>query len=627
MHNNRLKPTDRNGRVFASLPTGAGRGGAGRLLILILLLISFQALAQQRSFPTEQKWVDQSGQFSTPQGKISPELSTTNWQESAKNFIAKSLSLKPENLLTETYNESIIGRHISFVQTWQGAPIFGTSAKLNVAPNGRVSSLLYKTVNTQSWPQNSSPITPDRSRVMAVTGNNIISHIAPVWYYAGEGNPVPAIEVEYGSNDGSLHRMVILDENYQVIYSVDKHRHFDDPTDSLVTAYVFLPDPLTTSQRDYKNDYQDWNDSNVFVLDFERVPVDIRVKYDNGLFILDGPYAYIRDVQKPNTAPTTSTSPLFNFSRGQSGFEDVNAFYHIHTYQKYIQSLGVTLGNIPLKVDAHAAGGDDQSEFDFFDKNDLKLLYGTGGVDDAEDADVIIHEYSHFLSYMAAGDNAYGAERLALEEGLCDYFACSYSKALSAYRWEWLYNWDGHNQYWPGRSCVTVKQYPTDLKGNRWADGEFWAGTLMEIEETLGRAKTDRLMLATLYAFGKNISMGTAAELFIKSDSILNGGANYYLIQKKFADHGILQKIIGVEEHAKPLAVKLRVNPSTAIIELPSSSSGNIVLLDMQGRVLMQKAFTTSTVVSLPISGFAAGVYLVQVQLPGQAAVVKMVKE
>jgi hypothetical protein len=351
------------------------------------------------------------------------------------------------------------------------------------------------------------------------------------------------------------------------------------------------------------------------------------VKYDNGLFILDGPYAYIRDVQKPNTTPATSTSPIFNFSRRDAGFEDVNAFYHIHAFQMYIQSLGVTLGNIPLKVDAHAEGGDDQSEFDFFDKNDLKLLYGTGGVDDAEDADVIIHEYSHFLSYMAAGDNAYGAERLTLEEGMGDYFACSYSKALSTYRWEHLFSWDGNNQYWPGRSCVTVKQYPTDLKGNRWADGELWAGPLMEIQETLGRAMTDRLMLATLYAFDKNISISTAAHLFIQSDSILNGGANYYLIQKKFADHGILEKIIGVEEHAKPLAVKLRVSPSSAIIELPCASSGNIVLVDMQGRQLLQKAFSSSAVVALPIGTIAPGVYLIQVQLPGQTATLKLVKE
>jgi hypothetical protein len=600
-----------------------------RIFFLIaLLLLPLLGLAQQRSFPAEQKWVDQSGQFSKPEGKISPELNPAEWQEAAKNITAKNLNLQPEELAFENYNTSIIGRHISFVQVWKGAPIFGTSAKLNVAPEGKVMSLLSRIVKTQSWPQNSRPITPEISKIKSLTGDNLVSRVAPVWYWAGEGDPVPALEVEYGSNDGALHRLAILDENYQVIYSVDKHRHFDDPTDSLVTGYVFLPDPLTTAGRTYKDSYQDWNDSNVFVLDFERVPVDIRVKYENEKFILDGPYAYIRDVQKPNTTPATSTTPLFNFSRRESGFEDVNAFYHIHTFQKYIQSLGVTLGNIPLKVDAHAAGGEDQSEFDFYDKNDLKLLLGTGGVDDGEDADVIIHEYSHFLSYMAAGDNAYGSERLAIEEGLGDYFACSYSKALSAHRWEWLFNWDGHNQYWPGRSCVTVKQYPADLKGNRWADGELWAGPLMEIHETLGRPMTDKLMLATLYAFGKNISISTAAQLFIQSDSILNGGANYYAIQKRFADHGILEEIVGVEEKAKPLAdIKMRVSGQYAILDLGTASSGNVTLFDMQGRQLEQTNFQSTSMVFVPVGSYAAGVYLLRVQVPGQVAALKVVKE
>ena len=277
-------------------------------------------------------------------------------------------------------------------------------------------------------------------------------------------------------------------------------------------------------------------------------------------------------------------------------------------------------------MDAHAQGGDDQSEFDFFNKNDLKLLFGTGGVDDAEDADVIVHEYSHFISYMAVGDNAYGSERLALEEGLCDYFACSYSKALSKYRWERVYSWDGNNQYWPGRSCVTVKQYPKDLTGSRWPDGELWAGPLMEIQDVLGREMTDKLMLATLYSFGKNISISTAALLLIQSDSILNGGANYAAIKEKFVNHGILQWGVGMEEKPEKIEIKLYTGKESATIELAEPAAGSVTIYDVQGRFILKQSFEGVSKIVVPTTRLSSGVYLLQVQLPGRSSALKLVK-
>jgi hypothetical protein len=134
-------------------------------------------------------------------------------------------------------------------------------------------------------------------------------------------------------------------------------------------------------------------------------------------------------------------------------------------------------------------------------------------------------------------------------------------------------------------------------------------------------------MLATLYSFGKNISISTAAHLFIQADSILNGGANYYVIQKKFAEHGILPEIVGLEEKRFIADVKLRVSGQYAIIDLGTASTGNVTLFDMQGRRLSQTTFQSASMVFVPVSSYAAGVYLLQVQLPGQVAALKMVKE
>jgi hypothetical protein len=594
----------------------------------VLVAAPLIAAGQVRSIPLpEKKWVNEPGKITSPKGKVSTSLNDADWQKAAQVFTAKSLGFNEGELEIESYKTSPIGRHISFNQTWNGIPIFGTSVKLNTDPSGEVKSLLTKTASTHNWSGIKSRF-PDEKQVQKITTEYEVVRVEKVWYPADENTPVPALLMEYGNNDGSYHRLIIVDADFNVLYSQDQHRYFrNDPPDTPVNAFVFMPDPLTTAQKTYSGSYSDWGDSAVGALDSQQVPVNIYVTYDT-LFRLDGKYVLIRDLQAPYSKPITSPVPFFSYSRHESGFEDVNAYFHIHTFQEYVQSLGFsTLGNITLKVDAHAQGGSDQSEFDFLNKNDLKLLFGTGGVDDAEDADVIVHEYSHFLSYMAGGDNAYGTDRLAMEEGLADYFACSYSKALSTYRWQRLFSWDGNNQFWPGRSCVTVKQYPADIKGNKWNDGELWAGPLMEIQEDLGRETTDKLMLATLYSLDKYISFPTAARLFIQTDSIVNGGANYAKIKEKFVNHKILEWNVGMEDNTKEaLAVKLYQNAGHAILEFSRPHSGHICVLDMQGRVLHSQTFSNSLTVQLSTERLTSGVYIIQVGCADKMKSLKLVK-
>jgi hypothetical protein len=79
-------------------------------------------------------------------------------------------------------------------------------------------------------------------------------------------------------------------------------------------------------------------------------------------------------------------------------------------------------------IDPHGTSADNS----FFSYPNF-IYYGTGGVDDAEDADVITHEYSHFLSRNAAPNTNVGMERQGLDEGLGDYVAASYFKPISTH--------------------------------------------------------------------------------------------------------------------------------------------------------------------------------------------------
>src|SRR6185312_17052876 len=80
-------------------------------------------------------------------------------------------------------------------------------------------------------------------------------------------------------------------------------------------------------------------------------------------------------------------------------FEQVMAYYWITEAQNYIQRLGFGSGafrpinNESQDVRINQLGIDNSFSWD---KKDL-LRFGKGGVDDAEDAEVILHEYGHAI--------------------------------------------------------------------------------------------------------------------------------------------------------------------------------------------------------------------------------------
>src|SRR6185503_4281376 len=99
-----------------------------------------------------------------------------------------------------------------------------------------------------------------------------------------------------------------------------------------------------------------------------------------------------------NTSTTVkrhkSKNGKFLFTRDKRQFKEVMVYFHIDRVQRYIQSLGFDNINrrpIPVNIDGLK---DDQSYYSSATKS---LTFGTGGVDDAEDAEIILHEYGHSI--------------------------------------------------------------------------------------------------------------------------------------------------------------------------------------------------------------------------------------
>lgn len=439
------------------------------------------------------------------------------------------------------------GRHLSFCQTVLEKPVYQALVKLNLYPDGRVLSV---TNQTHAIPADLPLFSPNEAHQTAenwlIDKPLTVLQQEPTWFVSGQVW-YPAVRVHWKNpTDGEVAETILDTRTGQVLFENSYVYHFaPPPPDTLGQALVFLPDPLTTAEQAYGAAYVDNGDAATTVLDDERIPVpllDIAVENVPGLgsrYSLEGPFVQIVDQFLPLVSPVTTADGNFFFNRSQSGFEDVMTYYHLDAYQRYVQALGFSgLVDFPLRADAHGYTSD-QSSFTGNGLNSV-LRFGEGGVDDAEDADVIIHEYGHALSYFAATGTNSGEERRGLDEGLCDYFAASISRALSPFRWQEVFTWDGHNEFWPGRSAAIPNTYANLNVFSFYDYGELWATAMMDLYAIVGREVADRLQLQELYFNVPNSTLLEAAQFVLDADTLLYGGSHTVEIATAFCPRELL---------------------------------------------------------------------------------------
>ena len=456
-----------------------------------------------------------------------------------RNLKGKSISIKHINRI-----ESKRGIHLAFDQYYEDVRIFRSMIKVNMDQKGNILSVFDNSYRIGAPLSAVFPVEQVAGNYCNQESIDAKSYKQEAVYFLVGKKLLPALRLHVNKS-AEINYEVILDAEGKVIYQKNLTLYYcAKPSDSIVTAAVFLPDPLTTAGVTYGAPYVDNSDNDVTELNAERANITMIADYNGGTFTLQSPYVIITEHSIPNVPPVTSATDDFTFTRAQQGFEDVNVYYHIYTFQNHIQNLGFNnLVNYAIECDTHGLNGSDNSMFS--PGPPARLTFGEGGVDDAEDADVIIHEYGHAISNSAAPGTNSGSERNALEEANGDYFAVSYSRYLDPYKWENVFSWDGHNPFWPGRMAISTKQYPNDLTGNFYTDAEIWASTIMQIWGDIGRDKTDEILMESMYSYFSNMSMADAAVLYIGADSLLYNGSNYNAICQHFLNRGLVLSCTG----------------------------------------------------------------------------------
>lgn len=534
-----------------------------------------------------------------------PEVTTA---ESAAQWLTRNLPyLKTSGAgcLLNYVNESPGGFHYSFHQTYKGVEVYQSEIKLNIDRHHVIRSVFDNSENTEGWNVNTDYC--NREHVIALR----------------DGVPVVCV---LSIEDGHIET---LRADGEVIFSRDLNMYFAAP-DSVVSAKVFNPDPLTTAQQNYAAPYNDNNDATNAQLDAELQTVNFTATFNGSVFRLENQYVRILDFDAPTIAPVTSTTPQFYFDRSQSGFEDANAFYHINMQRSRVHSLSFNTADFLVDVDPHAFGGADNSAFSYF-SNPPNIKYGTGGVDDAEDADVVIHEYAHFISYNAAPGSNIDSQRNSLDEGFGDYLAATYSDNLSSFKREEVFSWDGHNQFWSGRVVNTTRKYPADLQSGFYKNAEMWSAALWDIYNEIGRDATDSLILQAHYSYAQSILMSDGAQLLLDADSLLTNGHYHCPVYKHLYWHGFVPfdpnnpcGISSVTEETES-GVQFWQNAKSFTCVNETGKPFLLQLYAVSGQLIFSKEEKGSRV-DYENENLAAGVYLVVVSINGNKRSFKWAK-
>lgn len=320
------------------------------------------------------------------------------------------------------------------------------------------------------------------------------------------------------------------------------------------TAMVYLSDPLSYAHVAYGTaGYVDGNDADTAQLTAARTSVTLpEIDLTSGVYKLKSSYVEITDFEAPTTSLFTQATNAFNFTRSNNAFEAVNVFYHLDKSLRYInETLGITcrpsLNGGVLRYDPSGLSGADNSHF--LPSTD-QISFGEGCVDDAEDADVIWHEFGHGVHKWMTNGNV----SQYLGEGNSDYWAQSYSRSLNQWQLtdaasQYMFSWDGHNTCWAGRTTDYYGVYPGDLVGLQGGaahtDGQIWVTALMQIWDVIGRTKMDKAFLNGLVLTNSSTDQQNGAIAVRQAAINMNYPcADIQVFTEKFTDRGYVMPSI-----------------------------------------------------------------------------------
>ena len=251
---------------------------------------------------------------------------------------------------------------------------------------------------------------------------------------------------------------------------------------------------------------------------------------------------------KVTTAPTKArrirrANLEFLLASSQRGFEEVMVYYHVDAARRYIESLGYRGARAVFREPVRACVNGTRLDNSWYSPTEKMLTFGTGDIDDAEDAETILHEFGHAVQDAICPDFGQSAEAAAMGEGFGDYWAASLCEARKPARYATsVMSWDGLLAGLEARldpPCLRrvdgrMTYAAFDPKGDEHDNGELWSATLWEVRALLGPAKADRLILESHFQLDGFTTFARGARAILDADRNLEGGRHVQALERIF---------------------------------------------------------------------------------------------
>jgi Zn-dependent metalloprotease len=204
---------------------------------------------------------------------------------------------------------------------------------------------------------------------------------------------------------------------------------------------------------------------------------------------LDGSFAQVVEFEPPTFPEPVSPLGDFIFSIDNRNFLAAMTYFHVDRFQNYVQSeLNINnAANYSISIDPQGLSGADNSHY--FNK---KIAFGEGGVPDAADAMVILHEYGHAI--QDSSNPGFNNPVSGLGEGFGDFLAAVYyddKHTSPEVTRGHMMSWDGNptDNFWSGRRYDVDWLFDQPVYTNETDNhitGQLWCATMFELYRKLG---------------------------------------------------------------------------------------------------------------------------------------------
>jgi Zn-dependent metalloprotease len=326
------------------------------------------------------------------------------------------------NLKFEKIKKTILGSHVLYQQYYNNQPISSAWIRIDIDKNGKIynvnNDLVPQDFISKAQNKETKTLKEDKelseNEIKNLAIKNTLSKSEESCkvigtervYYPYKGIPTESWKVIVKTESPRAEWKIYLDAiTGKVLFKINQLKSIDG------IGRIFDPNPVVTL-----NDTRLEDNSPIPNIAYKNVVLkDLK---NNGN--IDGPHV--------NTSTTSNRTHRSNhefiFNRNTRSFKEVMVYYHIDRVWRYIEELGfdniLTRYSIPVNIYGIT---EDNS---FYSPAEKSLTFGTGGVDDAEDADIILHEYGHAILDNQVPGFGESQEAGAISEAFGDYLAASF---------------------------------------------------------------------------------------------------------------------------------------------------------------------------------------------------------